>query len=164
MKNDIENDDGFCIKVYSPGNFIAKDITITAPIYIGTGPEFMATGGFSDEQIKTALLAIVGKEKPIDLKWKWAGAYWYLSWACSYPVDVKKFCEKIDSLRLNIEEKYRCDYRNIREIATLSFMNQDARKMDKVQYSKNDEQVFAECREIALKLGEELGKAYLPKI
>ena len=28
MKNDMEEDDGFCIKVYSPGNFIAKTINI----------------------------------------------------------------------------------------------------------------------------------------
>ena len=42
-------------------------------------------------------------------------------------------------------------------------MNQDATKMNKVEVSKIDEKQFAVCREVALKLAEELGKAYLPK-
>lgn len=108
-------------------------------------------------------MACVGKDRVIDAKWKWAGAHWYLRWACNYPVDANDFCKKIKSLNLDIEEKYQCDYRNIRELATLSFMSQDATKMQKVQPSKNDEKVFVVCREVALKLAEELGKAYLPK-
>lgn len=160
MENDEEKDDGFRINVYSPGNFIAKTISI-GTLNMGAQPE---PGNFNDAQIKTALLAIVGEKKPIDFKWKWAGAYWYLRWACDYPVDPQKFCEKIDSLKLDLEEKYKCDYRNIREYTTLSFMNQDATKMHKVQPSKNDEKVFGQLREVVQKLAEELGKAYLPKI
>ena len=45
MMNNMEQDDGFCIKVYSPGNFIAKEITINGGVHLGTSP---ATGGFSD--------------------------------------------------------------------------------------------------------------------
>ena len=78
-------------------------------------------------------------------------------------MDTKDFCKKIESLDLDIAAKYQCDYRNIREITTLSFMNQDATKMSKVEVSKIDEKQFAVCREVALKLAEELGKAYLPK-
>ena len=46
----------------------------------------------------------------------------------------------------------------------MSFMDQDPRKMDSVKVSKNDEKLFFQCREVALKLAEELGKAYLPSI
>lgn len=80
----MEQDDGFCIKVYSPGNFIAKEITINGGVHLGTSP---ATGGFSDEQVAKALAACVGKGRVIDNKQKWAGAYWYLRWACNYPMD-----------------------------------------------------------------------------
>ena len=157
----MEKDDGFCINVYSPGNFIAKTISIGT---LNMGGPSTENNGFSDKQIGQALLACVGKDRVIDAKWKWAGAYWYLRWACNYPVDPKDFCQKISDMKLDIEEKYRCEYRNIREQATLSFMSQDATKMQKVQPSKNDEKEFAICREVALKLAEELGKTYLPKI
>jgi hypothetical protein len=66
----------------------------------------------------------------------------------------------MDGAEMNIDESLKCDYRNIREITTLSFMSQDATQMDKVVYSKSDEKVFVICREIALKLAEELGKPY----
>ena len=161
MRTEMEKDDGFCINVYSPGNFIAKTISIGT---LNMGGPSTENNGFSDKQIGQALLACVGKDRVIDAKWKWAGAYWYLRWACNYPVDPKDFCQKISDMKLDIEEKYRCEYRNIREQATLSFMSQDATKMQKVQPSKNDEKEFAICREVALKLAEELGKTYLPKI
>ena len=159
MKTDNEKDDGFCINVYSPGNLIAKEITINGGVHLGTS---QAANGFSDEQIARALLACVGKDKVIDAKWKWAGAYWYLRWACKYPVDTQDFCDRISRLPFEQELEYKCDYRNIRELTTLSFMGEDPRKMEKVHYSKNDEKVFVQCREVALKLAEELGKAYLP--
>ena len=79
MTSNMNEDDGFCIKVYSPGNFIAKEITINGGVHLGNNP---ATGGFTDEQIARALAACVGKGKVIDNKQKWAGAYWYLRWAC----------------------------------------------------------------------------------
>ena len=161
MRNDTEFDDGFCIKVYSPGNFIANEITFNGNVYLGSNT---TTGGFSDEQIAQALAACVGKGKVIDNKQKWAGAYWYLRWECNFPVDAQKFCSRVKDLPFDKELEYQCEYRNIRELTTLSFMDQDPRKMEKVQYSKNDEKVFSQCREVALKLAEELGKAYLPKI
>ena len=156
-----KNNDGFCINVYSPGNFIAKEMTFSGPVNIGGQT---ANGGFSDEQVANALESIVGKDLPIDLKWKWAGAYWYLRWACNYPVDGQKFCARIKDLPFTKELAFACEYRNIREQITLSFMEQDPRNMDKVQYSKNDEKVFVQCREVALKLAEELGRTYLPKV
>ena len=151
MMNNMEQDDGFCIKVYSPGNFIAKEITINGGVHLGTNT---AAGGFTYEQIAKALSACVGKGKVIDFKQKWAGAYWYLRWACNYPVDVQKFCEKVRNLPYEKPLVIACEYRNIREIVTLSFMDQDPRKMESVKPSKNDEKLFFQCREVALKLAE----------
>ena len=156
-----DNNDGFTINVNSPGNFIAKEITFTGTVNIGGSTE---QGGYTDEQIKTALEAIVGEKKVINRQWKWAGAYWYLRWACNYPVDIKEFCEKIDSLKLKIDEKYCCAYENFRKYCTFSFIDYDPKKMDSVKYSKNDAAIFAEFRTITQKLAEELGKAYLPKL
>ena len=107
--------------------------------------------------------ASVGKGRVIDAKWKWAGAYWYLRWTCNYPVDAKEFCKKIRSLELDIPEDYECSYESIRKICTLSFMDSDARRMDIVRVSKNDQGMFSQCREIALKLAEELGNSGLPQ-
>lgn len=161
MRNNMEQDDGFCIKVYSPGNFIAKEITINGGVHLGNTA---VTGGFSDEQIAEALAACVGKGRVIDNKQKWAGGYWYLRWACNFPADVRKSCEKINSLPYRQKLDISCDYDNIRRICTCSFMEYDPRMLDKVKVSSMDQDVFVWCREIVLKLGEELGKAYLPKI
>ena len=161
MMNNMDQDDGFCIKVYSPGNFIAKEITINGGVHLGTNTE---SGGFSDEQIAKALAACVGKGKVIDLKQKWAGAYWYLRWACNYPVDVQKFCEKVKSLPYEKPLEIVCDYNNIRRFCICSFMDYDVRDIEKVKVSSMDQDVFSWCREIALKLAEELGKTYLPKV
>lgn len=116
---------------------------------------------FSDEQVAQALEACVGKGQVIDAKWKWAGVYWYLRWTCNYPVDAKDFCTKIKSLELDIPADYECSYESIRKICTLSFMDYDARRMDIVRVSKNDQGMFSQCREIALKLADELGKKLL---
>lgn len=156
-----EKDDGFCIKVYSPGNFIAKEITINGGVHLVNSP---AMGGFSDEQIAKALTACVGKGKAIDQKQKWAGAYWYLRWACNFPVDVQKSCDKIKALPYEKALEIPCEYNNIRRICSCSFMDYDVRDMEKVKVSNMDQDVFLWCREIALKLAEELGKSYLPQI
>ena len=118
--------------------------------------------GYSDKQVARALEASVGKGRVIDAKWKWAGAYWYLRWTCNYPVDAKEFCKKIGTLDLDIPAEYECSYESIRKICTLSFMDSDARRMDIVRVSKNDQGMFSQCREIALKLAEELGNSGLP--
>ena len=118
---------------------------------------------FSDAQVAQALEACVGKGRVIDAKWKWAGVYWYLRWTCNYPVDAKDFCTKIRSLELDIPEDCECSYESIRKICTLSFMDSDARRMDLVRPSKNDQSMFSQCREIALKLAEELGNSSLPQ-
>ena len=57
-----QSDGAFVINVNSPGNFIAKEITFTGPVNIGGNIE---QGGFTDVQIKTALEAIVGKDKVV---------------------------------------------------------------------------------------------------
>ena len=118
---------------------------------------------FSDEQVAQALEACVGKGLVVDAKWKWAGVYWYLRWTCNYPVDAKEFCTKIKSLELDIPADYECSYESIRKICTLSFMDYDARRMDIVRVSKNDQGMFSQCREIALKLADELGRIRLPQ-
>ena len=116
---------------------------------------------YSDRQIAQALSNIVGKGRPIDTKQKWAGAMWLLRWECGYPSRAQEFCEKIAALPLSDDLEVRCEYRNIRELATLSFMNEDARYPEAVSYSKNDEQVFFQLREVALALHQELRKTQL---
>ena len=119
--------------------------------------------GYNDKQVAQALETCVGKGRVIDAKWKWAGAYWYLRWTCNYPVDAKEFCQRIKGLELDIPADYECSYESIRKICTLSFMDCDARRMDIVRVSKNDQSMFSQCREIALKLSDELGKTGLPQ-
>jgi len=160
MKNDMEKDDGFCIKVYSPGNFIAKEINIGT---LNMGTQTM-NNGFSDEQVAKALTACVGKGKVIDQKRKWAGAYWCLRWKCNYPVDIKEFCNKIEGLKLDTPDHLKCDYNNIRKFCKLSFMDCDPFGNAEVKVSTMDRDVYSWCREVALKLAEELGKTYLPKL
>lgn len=160
MKNDMEEDDGFCIKVYSPGNFIAKTINIGTLNMSGQTEQ----NGFNDEQVSKALLACVGDDKVINNMRKWAGAYWCLRWKCNYPVDIREFCTKIDSLKLVIPDHLKCDYDNIRRICKLSFMEYDPFGKAEVKVSSMDREVYSWCREVALKLSEELGKAYLPKL
>lgn len=113
---------------------------------------------YSDKQVAQALEACVGKGLVVDAKWKWAGVYWYLRWMCNYPVDAKDFCTKINSLELDVDEECECSYESIRKICTLSFMDEDARRMDVVRVSKNDQGMFSQCREIALKLAQELSR------
>lgn len=161
MENKDKEKGDFNINVYSPGNFIAREIIFTGTVNIGGHPE---TGGFSDEQIIRALKAVVGKNKPIDNKQKWAGAYWWLRWACNFPVDAQEFCRRIKELPNADELEVSCDYENIRKWVTLPFMEQDPRQMDKVKVAETIKGEFSQCRQVALKLGEELGKAYLPSI
>lgn len=113
---------------------------------------------YSDEQVATALSNIVGKGKAIDSKQKWAGALWYLRWVSNYPAKAQDFCNKIDSLPFDHDLEIKCDYNNIRPFSTLSFMNEDARNLDAVKYSKGDETVFFMLRSVVLALEQELVK------
>ena len=158
---ELGKEGAFSINVYSPGNLIAQEITINGNVSLGGD---MQHGGFSDEQVAQALMACVGSDKVISNKKRWAGAYWCLRWMCNYPVDVLKFCEKIQSLPATLPAGYECSYESIRKLCNLSFMDYDPRKMDDVKVSRNDQAEFMVCREVALKLAEELGKAYLPKL
>lgn len=142
-------------QIVGKSGFTAKTTTIN-------GDNTM-TDHFNDGQVACALMACVGQGKVIDAKWKWAGAHWCLRWVCNYPVDPQKFCEKIDSLKLWIPAGYECSYESIRKICTLSFMDYDARRMDTVRVSKNDQGIFSQCREIFLKITAELEKNSLPK-
>ena len=114
---------------------------------------------YTDDQIARALVECCGKKRVINVKWKWAGAYWYLRWRCNYPVDPKLFSEKIDSLDLDLSAAYECSYDSIRKYCNLSFMNYSPLKMDEVKVSREDQDVFAVCREVVIKLVEELEKA-----
>jgi len=162
MKIGMKDDDGFCINVYSPGNFIAKEITFTGTVNIGSGN--LEANGFSDEQVAKALLACVGDDKVINNMRKWAGAYWCLRWKCNYPVDIKEFCNKIEGLKLDVATHLKCDYNNIRKFCKLSFMDCDPFGKAEVKVSTMDRDVYSWCREVAMKLAEELGKTYLPKL
>ena len=161
MEEQKKNNDGFSINVYSPGNFIAKEITFTGTVNIGGG--HTDTNGYTDEQIAQAIKAVNGEKKPLNSKRKWAAVYWCLKWYCNYPTNVPAFCDKVKELPLGKLE-YECDYNNIRRECSLTFMDQDARCMDKVKPSKDDQTFFLQCREVVLALVTELGKAALPKV
>ena len=154
---------GFHVNVYSPGNNIAQTITqtINGNVYYGQTNEPNET--YDDKEIARALISIVGKGKPIDSKQKWAGAYWFLRWACNYPVKAQDFCAKINSLHLPEDLEFKCEYNNIRPLATLSFMNEDARCLDKVRYSKDDEPVFMMMRDVVNALRAELMKIHMKR-
>lgn len=152
---------GFTINVNSPGNMIAQTITINGNVNLG-GP--VSQGGYSDEQIARALSAIVGRGKVIDTKQKFAGVYWYLRWVANFPVNVQGFCDRVNGLPFDHPLEISCEADNIRRIATLSFMKDDPRHMDDVRPSENDFGQYAQCREVALALAGELGKAVLPPI
>lgn len=154
---------GFVVHIYSPGNQIiqTQNNNYYGTVYQGTGNA--AQNGFSDDQVKKALLACIGEGKVINNMKRWSGAYWCLRWKCNYPVDIKEFCQKIDSLKLNVPDSMKCDYNNIRKYCKLSFMDYDPFASTDVKVSNMDKDVYLWCREVALKLAEELGKAYLPK-
>lgn len=114
--------------------------------------------GYTDEQVAQALANIVGKNKAIDSKQKWAGAQWLLRWLCNYPAKAQDFCNKIATLPLPEDLEYKCEYNNIRPLSTLSFMNEDARNLDTVKYSKNDETIFFQLKGVVIALTEELQK------
>ena len=121
--------------------------------------EQAAPVGYTDEQIARALAKINGKGRAIDSKMKWAGAHWLLRWECNFPARAKDFCERVAELPLPEDLEFKCDYRNIREISTLSFMNEDPRQLEQVRYSKNDEQVFFLMKEVVTALAQELHEA-----
>jgi len=154
------SDGGFTINVNSPGNFIAKEITFTGPVNIGGSTE---QGGYTDEQIAEAIIAINGTGKILNSKQKWAGVYWCLRWYCNYPSNVTDFCEKVKDLSLS-ELEYPCDQNNFRRIASMSFMNENPRYMDKIKPSNSEKEYFIQCREVVFALLTELGKAVLPKV
>ena len=120
---------------------------------------------FTDEQVSVALKACVGKGKGkvINNKKKWAGAYWCLRKKCYYPVDPKEFCDKIKNLKLGLPEDVSCDYDNIRRYCNLTFMSLDFELVDEGLIDNREKDVFLWCREIAMKLAEELEKASFPE-
>ena len=118
---------------------------------------------YSDEEIAQALANIVGKNKAIDSKQKWAGAQWFLRWECNYSPKAQDFCDQIARLQLPDSLEFKCDYNNIRPLSTLSFMNEDARNLDTVRYSKSDEPVFMQMRSVVVALSEELKKIHSEK-
>ncbi len=158
---DLNDDMGFNIHVYSPGNFIAKEITIEGNIIYGSNSE--NNQDFTDEQIAKAITAINGDNKALNSKRKWAAVHWYLRWVCDFPVKPQDFCQRVAELPLG-DLKYECDYDSIRHFCTLSFMEQDPRCLNKVKASKNDQAFFLQCKDVVQALAKELGKAYLPKI
>lgn len=158
MEKDSKKDErGFVINVYSPGNFLANDITFEGPVYInGQGTNLSEQNDYTDEEIARALTNIVGKGKAIDAKWKWAGAHWLLHFACNFPLRAQEFCERVEQLPLPDDLEFKCDYNNIRSYSTLSFFGEDARQLDKVRYSNNDRGTFLQLRPVVKALQEEL--------
>ena len=162
--NNNQQSGGFVVHVYSPGNQIiqTQNNNYYGPVYQGKAET--ESNSFTDDQIGKALLACVGEGRVINIKQKWAGAYWCLRWKCNYPVDIKEFCTKIEKLKLGLSKDLECDYNNIRRFCKLSFMEYDPFAQAEVKVSTMDKDVYSWCREVALKLAEELGKAYLPTV
>ncbi len=117
---------------------------------------------YSDTQIAQAIEAISGKDKPLNQKQLWAAVYWALRWYCHFPVKGSEFCERIEALPFSKELEPACCYDSFRKYTTLSFMNQDARQLDKVRPSRNDEPFYAMCRPVVLALAENLGRTAQP--
>ena len=145
-------------KLYITGNLFAEGCTFSGPVNFGGGAAQAQPVSYSDEQVAQALANIVGRGKAIDAKKKWAGAIWLLQWVCSYPSNTKQACERIRSLPLPADLEYECDYRNVRELTTLSFFREDARRLDTVKYSKNDEEAFKDMTKVVVALDAELKK------
>ena len=155
---EIENTGGgFRVNVYSSGNNIAQTITINGNMYIGKTCKDSCIN-YSDEQIATALTNVIGKNKAIDCKQKWAGAHWLLRWVCNFPIKPQDFCDRVNLLPLPKDLEFPCDYNNIRSLSTLSFMDQDPRKIDDVKYSPNDKQAFFQLKSVVVDLKKELEK------
>ncbi len=113
---------------------------------------------YSDEQVARALEAIVGKGKPIDAKWKWAGAKWLLNFVADFPLKTQDFCKRIALLKFSRELEFDCDYNNIRAVSTLSFLSENPLQMDKVRYSEADKGAFLQLRSVVQALQRELEK------
>jgi hypothetical protein len=110
----------------------------------------------TDEQIARAIMTINGKGKSLDSKQKWAAVHWVLRWVCNFPVKSAEFCARVAQLPLAQDLEFPCDNRNIRELSTLSFCNQDPRAMDEVKPSRSEQKEFVQLREVALALLKEL--------
>ena len=119
---------------------------------------------YSDKQVAQALEAVCGEGKAINTKWKWAGAQWLLRFVANYPAKAQEFCDRIAELPFNGRLAIACEYNNIRKYSTLSFLNEDPRQMDKVRYSRNDETIFYQLRDVATALMTELRRLSLPTI
>ena len=132
------------------------DKTDSANQYYGQRQQPKRT--YTDKEIARALANIVGKNKAIDSKQKWAGAQWLLRWECNFPAKSQDFCDRVALLPLPADLEYKCEYNNIRALSTLSFMNEDPRQLDHVKYSKNDEQAFFMLKPVVVALMEELQK------
>ena len=89
--------------------------------------------------------------------------YWCLRWKCYYPVDAKEFCKKIKALNLGLSDDLDCNYESIRKYCSLSFMNSDPFGKAEIRVSNMEKGTYSVCRQIALNLGEELGKTTLLK-
>ncbi len=141
-------------------NFISGSVTKNGgEHYYSSSAEKQNNSTYSDEQIARALTNVVGAGKPIDSKQKWAGAMWLLRWRCNFPVKAQEFCQRINALPFEEEPQIKCEYNNIRLLSTLSFMNQDARELEAVKYSKQDEHIFFQLREVVVELDKELQKS-----
>lgn len=143
---------------YYEGAHIGKVVNYYAPYYENHyAAQQQDSTDYSDEQVARAIMAINGENKPLNSKRKWAAVYWGLRWYCNYPTGVREFCERVRKLPLG-EVEYGCDYNNIRQFCTLSFMNQDARFLDKVKPSREDNSFYLQCREVVQALASEMKK------
>lgn len=109
----------------------------------------------TDEQIANALLAINGKEKPLDEYQVWLGACCILTWKYRYPRKLEDCCKRINSLPLEGIEII-CKYENIRKFSTYSFVKEDARLWNDYKPKESERVLFNKCLSVAQALDTEI--------
>ena len=112
----------------------------------------------SDEQIANAILAINGKDKPLNEYQRWLGVCCMLSWKYGYPRNLKDCCERINLLPLEGLE-YICKYDNIRKLpATNPFIHEDARQWECYSPKERERVLFNGCLAVAQAFETEIQK------
>jgi hypothetical protein len=66
-------------------------------------------------------------------------------------------------LNLGLSDDFDCNYESIRKYCSLSFMDCDPFGKAEIRVSNMEKGTYSVCRQIALNLGEELGKTTLLK-
>lgn len=108
------------------------------------------------EQVVFLINAVMGPDKPLRIRQRWSGAYWFLRWFCNYPPDLTEFCAKINALPGAASFSVPCCSNNMRRQTTLEFMDRDPRGVNPETVSKAYRKDYACCRHVAFAMWEEM--------